>query len=87
MAERSPKGMVNKIKRVGTPNNMLNVTPNPPLPSVTLHKMRTMFTTIRDYKDPKGRQLSLIFMKLPSKIVCLFIYSLLLFACEFFYLL
>ncbi|XP_075218433.1 protein polybromo isoform X4 [Lycorma delicatula] len=67
MAERSPRGMLNKIKRVGTPNNVVNMTPNPPLPSAMLHKMRTMFTTLRDYKDPKGRQLSLIFMKLPSK--------------------
>lgn len=61
--------MMNKIKRVGTPNSFANMTLNPPLPSATLHKMRTLYTTLRDYKDPKGRQLSLIFMKLPSKIV------------------
>ncbi|PSN42113.1 hypothetical protein C0J52_02963 [Blattella germanica] len=31
-------------------------------------KLRTLYDTIRDYKDPKGRQLSLIFLKLPSKL-------------------
>lgn len=31
-------------------------------------KMRTLYDTIRDYKEPKGnRQLALIFMKLPNK--------------------
>ena len=29
--------------------------------------MRTLYNTVKDYTDPKGRQLSLIFMKLPSK--------------------
>ncbi|XP_014249170.1 protein polybromo-1 isoform X5 [Cimex lectularius] len=31
------------------------------------HKLRTLYHTLRDYKDPKGRQLSQIFLKLPSK--------------------
>ncbi|XP_058792072.1 protein polybromo-1 isoform X2 [Phymastichus coffea] len=31
-----------------------------------LQKMRTMYDTIKDYHDAKGRQLSSIFMKLPS---------------------
>ncbi|XP_065348205.1 protein polybromo-1 isoform X6 [Cloeon dipterum] len=31
-------------------------------------KLRTLFDTIRDHKDPKGRQLSVIFNKLPSKV-------------------
>ncbi|XP_059470820.1 protein polybromo-1 [Neocloeon triangulifer] len=31
-------------------------------------KLRTLFETIKDHKDPKGRQLSVIFNKLPSKI-------------------
>lgn len=31
-------------------------------------KLRTLYDTIRDYKEPKGnRQLALIFMKLPNK--------------------
>nr|CAD7402573.1 unnamed protein product [Timema poppensis] len=30
-------------------------------------KLRTLYDTIRDYRDPKVRQLSLIFQKLPSK--------------------
>ncbi|XP_066590432.1 protein polybromo-1 [Prorops nasuta] len=36
---------------------------------VPLHvqKLRTMYDTIKDYHDVKGRQLSLIFMKLPNK--------------------
>lgn len=42
--------------------------PLPP-PTPTMMKMRTLFSTIKDYKDPKGRQLSVIFNKLPSKIV------------------
>ncbi|XP_065223085.1 protein polybromo-1 isoform X3 [Planococcus citri] len=40
--------------------------PLPPTP--TMMKMRTLFSTIKDYKDSKGRQLSVIFNKLPSKI-------------------
>ncbi|CAH1403720.1 unnamed protein product [Nezara viridula] len=50
-----------------------NSTPKPKkvnksVDSVTLHKMRTLFHTIRDFKDQKGRQLSQIFIKLPSKV-------------------
>lgn len=30
-------------------------------------KLRTFYNTVKDYIDPKGRQLSLIFTKLPSK--------------------
>lgn len=37
------------------------------LPQAALQKMRTLFNTIKDFKDPKGRLLSIIFMKLPSK--------------------
>lgn len=29
-------------------------------------KMKMLSETLRDYKDPKGRQLSLIFLKLPN---------------------
>lgn len=36
--------------------------------TVLSQKLRTLYDTIRDYKDPKGRQLSLIFLKLPSKL-------------------
>ncbi|GFG36133.1 hypothetical protein Cfor_02751 [Coptotermes formosanus] len=36
--------------------------------TVLAQKLRTLYDTIRDYKDPKGRQLSLIFLKLPSKL-------------------
>ncbi|XP_034942972.1 protein polybromo-1 isoform X2 [Chelonus insularis] len=32
-----------------------------------LQKLRTMYDTIKDYHDSKGRQLSFIFMKLPNK--------------------
>jgi len=32
-----------------------------------LQKLRTLYDTIKDYHDVKGRQLSLIFMKLPNK--------------------
>ncbi|XP_018396259.1 PREDICTED: LOW QUALITY PROTEIN: protein polybromo-1 [Cyphomyrmex costatus] len=32
-----------------------------------LQKLRTLYDTIKDYHDTKGRQLSLIFMKLPNK--------------------
>lgn len=34
---------------------------------VHLQKLRTLYDTIKDYHDAKGRQLSLIFMKLPNK--------------------
>ena len=30
-------------------------------------KMKTLYNTVKDYTDSKGRQLSTIFMKLPSK--------------------
>ncbi|KAK7869922.1 hypothetical protein R5R35_013708 [Gryllus longicercus] len=39
-----------------------------PPKTVLNQKLRMLYDTIRDYKDPKQRQLSLIFMKLPSKI-------------------
>lgn len=29
-------------------------------------KMKQLYETLRDYKDPKGRQLSLIFLRLPN---------------------
>lgn len=32
-------------------------------------KMMTLYNSIKDYKDPKGRVLSTIFLKLPSKTV------------------
>lgn len=32
-----------------------------------LQKLKTLYDTIKDYHDTKGRQLSLIFMKLPNK--------------------
>nr|CAD7398151.1 unnamed protein product [Timema cristinae] len=35
--------------------------------TVQAQKLRTLYDTIRDYRDPKVRQLSLIFQKLPSK--------------------
>ncbi|XP_033210507.1 protein polybromo-1 isoform X3 [Belonocnema kinseyi] len=35
--------------------------------SLRLQKLRTMYDTIKDYHDSKGRQLSQIFMKLPNK--------------------
>ena len=31
-----------------------------------VEKMRALYETLRDYKDPKGRQLSLIFLRLPN---------------------
>ena len=34
-----------------------------------VERMWTLFNTIRDHKDATGRQLSLIFVKLPSKLV------------------
>ncbi|XP_066994132.2 protein polybromo-1 isoform X3 [Anabrus simplex] len=36
--------------------------------TVLAQKLRTLYDTIRDYKDPKQRQLSMIFQKLPSKV-------------------
>lgn len=44
------------MRGLKTPKNVLN------------HKLRMLYDTIKDYRDPKQRQLSLIFMKLPSKI-------------------
>ena len=32
-----------------------------------IHKIKTLYDTLKDYRDNKGRQLSLIFLKLPSK--------------------
>ena len=34
-----------------------------------VEKMWTLFNTVRDHKDATGRQLSVIFAKLPSKLV------------------
>ena len=31
-----------------------------------VEKMKALYETLRDYKDPKGRQLSLIFLRLPN---------------------
>lgn len=42
--------------------------------SVQTMKMRTLYDTFRDYKDPKGRLLSVIFSKLPSKNVRIVLY-------------
>lgn len=39
------------------------------LQSVLYQKLRTLFDTIRDHRDIKSRQLSVIFNKLPSKTV------------------
>ncbi len=35
--------------------------------NITQHKLRTLYNTVRNYTDAKGRQLSSIFMKLPLK--------------------
>ena len=32
-----------------------------------IHKIKSLYDTLKDYRDAKGRQLSLIFLKLPSK--------------------
>lgn len=71
LPDQAPK---KSTPRTGTPKpKRMSSTPlntpssnNPPPKEVA--KMRTLFNTIRDYKDPKSRQLSLIFTKLPSKI-------------------
>ncbi|XP_076380788.1 protein polybromo isoform X5 [Megalopta genalis] len=73
------KVLMDKVKELGP----LPETPKPTKPSAStptrnvgrpkkviplhLQKLKTMYDTIKDYHDAKGRQLSLIFMKLPNK--------------------
>ncbi|KAK9506268.1 hypothetical protein O3M35_008237 [Rhynocoris fuscipes] len=52
-----------KIKKTYAANTTPKV-----LDPITIQKLRTLYITIRDYRDPKGRQLSQIFLKLPSKV-------------------
>ncbi|XP_073978285.1 protein polybromo isoform X2 [Rhodnius prolixus] len=52
-----------KVKKTYT----VNTTPKV-LDAITTQKLRTLYVTLRDYRDPKGRQLSQIFLKLPSKV-------------------
>ncbi|XP_039291348.1 protein polybromo-1 isoform X3 [Nilaparvata lugens] len=64
---------VTKTKRLTTAHNTLlspsvSLSDKPLPPPATLQKMRTLYNTLRDYRDPRGRQLSLIFLRLPSKI-------------------
>ncbi|XP_011164312.1 protein polybromo-1 [Solenopsis invicta] len=72
------KVLMDKIKELGplpdTPRSKSSAsTPTRnvgrPKKIVPLHlqKLRTLYDTIKDYHDAKGRQLSLIFMKLPNK--------------------
>uniref|UniRef100_A0A1B6CN38 Protein polybromo-1 n=1 Tax=Clastoptera arizonana TaxID=38151 RepID=A0A1B6CN38_9HEMI len=59
-----------KVKRMAASSSTPVSTPPPSgsCPTKELTKMRALFSTIRDYKDPKNRQLSMIFTKLPSKV-------------------
>ncbi|XP_063225207.1 protein polybromo-1 isoform X8 [Bacillus rossius redtenbacheri] len=64
--------LMEKLKELG-PLNDLNKKGKGPVKvrkstSAQAQKLKTLYDTIKDYKDPKGRQLSLIFQKLPSKI-------------------
>ncbi|GLH16320.1 ATP-dependent helicase brm, partial [Gryllus bimaculatus] len=68
-ANKLEEVLMEKVKELGPVQdkrtNMKNIKP----PKTVLNqKLRMLYDTIRDYKDPKQRQLSLIFMKLPSKI-------------------
>ncbi|XP_008204836.3 protein polybromo-1 isoform X2 [Nasonia vitripennis] len=75
-AKTLEKVLMDKIKELGPlpepvkPNKLTTPTRNVGRPRkvVPLHlqKMRTMYDTIKDYHDAKGRQLSSIFMKLPN---------------------
>ncbi|XP_063981856.1 protein polybromo-1 isoform X1 [Diachasmimorpha longicaudata] len=68
--------LMEKVRELGPlPDNRksMNITPTRnvgrPKKIVPLHlqKLRTMYDTIKEYHDAKGRQLSQIFMKLPNK--------------------
>ncbi|XP_076646404.1 protein polybromo isoform X1 [Halictus rubicundus] len=73
------KVLMDKVKELGplpeTPKPVKSSASTPtrnvgrPKKVIPLHiqKLRTMYDTIKDYHDAKGRQLSLIFMKLPNK--------------------
>lgn len=75
------KILMDKVKELGPLNDTKPIPKTPksnnPLPKpkkavkldpVTSHKMRTLYLAIRDFKDQKGRQLSQIFLRLPSKV-------------------
>ncbi|CAB0012967.1 unnamed protein product [Nesidiocoris tenuis] len=63
--KKTPKGMAASLK----PKKLVLSTPtSKSLDPSTSHKLRTLYHTVRDFKDPKGRQLSQIFLKLPSKV-------------------
>ncbi|XP_076295789.1 protein polybromo isoform X8 [Lasioglossum baleicum] len=73
------KVLMDKVKELGplpeTPKPIKSSASTPtrnvgrPKKVIPLHlqKLKTMYDTIKDYHDAKGRQLSLIFMKLPNK--------------------
>lgn len=51
-------------------------TQNKKLLAILDAKLKQLYEAIKDFKDPKtGRQVATIFMKLPSKMVCLNIFN------------
>ncbi|XP_018906134.2 protein polybromo-1 isoform X2 [Bemisia tabaci] len=60
--ELGPLHTKEKTPRVTKPRKLSN-----PPPLIQLQKMRTLFNTIKEYKDPRNRQLSVIFNRLPSR--------------------
>ncbi|KAL1139328.1 hypothetical protein AAG570_006314 [Ranatra chinensis] len=67
--------LMDKVKELGplekVPMSEKKTPKRPPmkvLDPATANKFRTLYHAIRDYRDPKGRQLSQIFLRLPSKV-------------------
>ncbi|KAL1417017.1 hypothetical protein MTO96_027223 [Rhipicephalus appendiculatus] len=68
-ADTLERALFDKIRELGslydtmTPRAM----PRPRRNKSRNHKLRVLYDTIKDYTDAKGRKLSIIFMKLPSR--------------------
>ncbi|XP_049837847.1 protein polybromo-1 isoform X3 [Schistocerca gregaria] len=72
-ANKLEEVLMEKVKELGALQESVKKTPRVTKPrkvsnaTALSQKLRMFYDAIRDYKDPKNRQLSLIFQKLPSK--------------------
>ena len=59
--------LMNKAKEMGIITGNLTERLKVKKVKGVIHKIKALYDTLKDYRDAKGRQLSLIFLKLPSK--------------------
>lgn len=69
---RSTPGIPGQVKlKPGRPPGSGNYSPVKHMDNVFARKLKQLYHAVRDYRDSKGRQLSQIFVRLPSKVVSL----------------